>query len=843
MSIYVPGCGCSSAKLMIIGEAPGRHEVEKGYPFAGPTGALLDQALAYAELPRHECYLTNVVKIRPPNNKLDDLKQIGHSIEEFLPQLWDEIQSINPNCILALGNTALTALTNLKGIEKYRGSILQCKTGNKVVPALHPAALMPHEGALSAVHQWKEFAWIKADVKRAVAQSLFHEYNPPQRTLRVAQNSAEVMRFLSRYQDKDKVALDVETFKTIPQCIGLAFNDWEAMSIPLFPTELSPIHDTVIIWQLLSEFLHDTKIKIMAQNAKFDEKRCRQIGLDWHDCYFDMAMGWHILYPEFPKKLQFISSVITEEPYYKDEGTEFNKGKSKEQNLRQWFLYNAKDAVVEFECCTKILQELEDTGLEDFFWDKIAPLHRLYSDIEDMGILVDEVVRKQLNRKYSSLRDERQAKLVADIANGNPDVYEIYKHFNVMSNGPKNQVAKLLFGFMKLPVRKDTGDDTLKSLANNTVKDPRVKNILTGILEVRKLRKTIGTYIEAEPSLQDSTRFGDIARAFGPSPRIHTQCNINGTETGRTSTGILKPPVSVEKEGVALQTETKHEDVNLNAGGGDLRARYIADPDFVFIEPDLSQAEDRVVCVLAKDWDALKDYERTTFRHNKHGLKDDRHTTTATYVCGMDFDAITDWERQVGKKTRHSGNYGVGKHQHMLTLSKSGIFVSEYKAGQQLERFHRENPKIEGIFWAEIQQALQDNSCVLHTPFGRRRTFFNKWGPELFKEAYSQIPQSTISDSVKFSMVNISKRLGPAYRRDFFFLEESHDSFLALCRMSCMQETCAIIREEMERPIDFTKCTLSRDYQLVIPCEIKVGRRWIEKSEQWPDGMAKYKAQ
>ena len=97
---------------------------------------------------------------------------------------------------------------------------------------------------------------------------------------------------------------------------------------------------------------------------------------------------------------------------------------------------------------------------------------------------------------------------------------------------------------------------------------------------------------------------------------------------------------------------------------------------------------------MARDWDALEDYEHTTFKYNKHGPKDDRHNNTASSVCGMDFGAITDSERQVGKKTRHSGNYAVGKHQHMLTLGKSGIFVSEYKAGQQLERFHVENNKI-----------------------------------------------------------------------------------------------------------------------------------------------------
>src|ERR1035438_1673849 len=104
MDNYVAGYGSSSAKLVIVGEAPGKHEVEQGYPFAGPTGNLLDQALACTPVTRNDCYLTNVVKIRPPNNDISKLKDIGHSIEEFIPQLWLELEQINPNCILALGN-------------------------------------------------------------------------------------------------------------------------------------------------------------------------------------------------------------------------------------------------------------------------------------------------------------------------------------------------------------------------------------------------------------------------------------------------------------------------------------------------------------------------------------------------------------------------------------------------------------------------------------------------------------------------------------------------------------------------------------------------------------------
>src|SRR6266446_4523724 len=126
MNNYVGGYGCSTAKLLICGEAPGLHECESGIPFSGPSGRILDNALNTAGCSREDVYLTNVVKVRPPNNEIDKLYLLGKSIKDFTEQLWDEIITINPNCILAVGGTELETLTGNKGIEKYRGSILQC---------------------------------------------------------------------------------------------------------------------------------------------------------------------------------------------------------------------------------------------------------------------------------------------------------------------------------------------------------------------------------------------------------------------------------------------------------------------------------------------------------------------------------------------------------------------------------------------------------------------------------------------------------------------------------------------------------------------------------------------
>jgi hypothetical protein len=111
----------------------------------------------------------------------------------------------------------------------------------------------------------------------------------------------------------------------------------------------------------------------------------------------------------------------------------------------------------------------------------------------------------------------------------------------------------------------------------------------------------------------------------------------------------------------------------------------------------------------------------------------------------------------------------------------------------------------------------------------------NKWGHELFKEAFAQIPQSTVSDQLKFAAIRIEKR-APWLQ----ILQESHDSLLGQCPIligsqypfKLIDQTLPIIKEELEAPINFKKCSLSRDVDLVIPCEIKMGKENWEKMEK-----------
>lgn len=130
------GSGNLDAKIVFVGEAPGRAEEILGKPFVGRAGKLLDKALKNASIRRSDVYITNVVKFRPPNNR----KPSKNEIKLFAPFLIRELEIIKPKIVCVLGATALEALTGKKEITKLRGKIIRARW--KILPTFHPAAIL-----------------------------------------------------------------------------------------------------------------------------------------------------------------------------------------------------------------------------------------------------------------------------------------------------------------------------------------------------------------------------------------------------------------------------------------------------------------------------------------------------------------------------------------------------------------------------------------------------------------------------------------------------------------------------------------------------------------------------
>ncbi len=136
--------GAPSARVMIVGEAPGREEDREGRPFVGRAGQLLDRMFAAIGLSRRDggLYLTNVLPWRPPQNREPTTEEIA-MLQPFLAR---HVALADPDCLVVMGNISAQALLGRRGILKLRGQWSEAE-GRPALPMVHPAYLLRNPAA------------------------------------------------------------------------------------------------------------------------------------------------------------------------------------------------------------------------------------------------------------------------------------------------------------------------------------------------------------------------------------------------------------------------------------------------------------------------------------------------------------------------------------------------------------------------------------------------------------------------------------------------------------------------------------------------------------------------
>lgn len=141
------GAGNPQAELLFVGEAPGVNEDKQGVPFIGASGKLLTGLIEGIGMTREDCYIANVVKCHPPNNR--DPQPI--EIEACSPWLTSQIELIKPKVVVTLGNFSTKLLLETKeGITKIRGEVRPYGEGRVLIPTFHPAAVLRGRGGALA---------------------------------------------------------------------------------------------------------------------------------------------------------------------------------------------------------------------------------------------------------------------------------------------------------------------------------------------------------------------------------------------------------------------------------------------------------------------------------------------------------------------------------------------------------------------------------------------------------------------------------------------------------------------------------------------------------------------
>jgi DNA polymerase-1 len=789
MSKVVEFDGPRTAKIYIVGEAPGANEELEGKPFVGGAGRLLNRLLMEAGMVREECRVGNVMRVRPAGN---DFKHFYADAQRRIPKqeliegivyLKEDIKRCNPNLVVALGNEPLRALTGEMGITNWRGSILFSRElGCKVIPTIHPAALL---------RSWKNVPLVMFDFKRIREEGKTAEYSIRNREFVLRPLFETVMWELDRLRKVEKVAFDVETDeKGHITAIAIAESPWKAVSIPFTNSSGAPywrVEEEIEIWHRVKSIMEDEKVGKIAQNAQFDIIMflINPYHIKVKGLVFDTMCGHHTVYPELAaseketiegkmkhtagggKGLGLLCSIYTRQPYYK------HWGKSGTDEI--FWKYNCMDAAVTYECAEVIEREMKEFGVFDFYHRLVHPLIPILLEMQMRGVRLDQAVRVQAMEMYEKETEEMTEKL-----NG-----AIGRVVNVMS--PK-QLKELLYDELNLPPQYKKGT-TVLTTNEEALEDLAVKfnsPIFDLILGIRQNRKLIGTYLND---------------AGGEDGRMRCSYVIGGTETGR-----LSSRQSVFGSGTNLQ----------NIPPGVCRKMFIPDEGKIFIEADLSQAEARVVAYLAEEERMIEVFEGGG---DIHQLTAD--SLPASFMpSGSAYENVPNPRRLFAKKHVHAFNYGEGEWTFARRARIARAIAASIRNGY-LDRF----PKIKA-WHLQIQREL-GKSRTMTTPMGRKRTFFGLWGDQLFREAYAFVPQSTVADVLNLATIRLYNITYAGKYATFIkpqLMLQNHDAFVVQCHndLISIDQTILIIKEAFAIPIYINGKTFT------IPIEMKMGKSWGE---------------
>lgn len=517
--------GSLHSPIWLIGEAPGADEVRNGAPFVGASGQLLTRLLQESGFDRSRCFISNVCHDRPPGNDISEwfltktaAKAAGRSVfANRYPHdsiisghllLRSRISTYKPRLVIAFGNTALWSLTEQWGILKWRGSIMEGPDGCKVLPTVHPAAILREWGLRPIVLQ---------DLRRAKRESLTAEIVKPawdfvlrptiEQVIMWCQLTIEMMD-----EGPHTLTCDIETRQGQIACIGLAWSTKHAMCIPLMCIERKEgywtAYEEVEVVLALRKVLTHPNARIIFQNGAYDlQYFAHQYGF-LPRISDDTMLMQHVAFPGLRKGLDFLSSMYCNyHRYWKDDGKTWDPTIPEDQ----LWIYNCEDCVRTYEVWQSLTATIKSMGLTEQY---NFQMHELFP----------VVVRMMLRgiRYDPRRRDAVRAELEAFIAKGNEWLEAVLGHpLNVESN---KQMKDLLYGsFAIKPItNRKTGQPTLNDEALDTIErqKPLLRPLLRMVREIRSANTALSTVLSAPVS---------------PDGRARCSYNLAGTETYRFS--------------------------------------------------------------------------------------------------------------------------------------------------------------------------------------------------------------------------------------------------------------------------------------------------------------------
>lgn len=802
----ISGDGPSNARIFLVGEAWGDQEERTGLPFQGASGQELNRMLHDAGIMRSECYTTNLVNARPPLNDIskwvtDKRKDITPDmikmrdrwvkpiVKQGFEQLLREIDAVQPHVIVALGATALWALTGAWGILKWRGSQLRLNVPpelyppgiltaehrperTKLIPTLHPALIL---------RDMSQRQMVVLDLKRVARERHTPDYaNEPQWNFITRPNIETTLGTLAALRerlDRNEVLwldFDLETRAGHIACAGISWSLTDAISIPFMCVESREGYwmaeeEAAIVYALYKLLTHPNA-RVRGQNLLYD---CQYTYRHWHwvpRVAQDTMISHHSAFCGLQKSLAFQASMYCDHyVYWKDDGKTWNADTTEDQLWR----YNQIDCVRTREVGEVSARTIRELGLEAvdefqqaFFWPVLQCMQR--------GIAVDKRERDRMAQVLMEEMDKREAWMARVL--GHP-------------LNPKSplQMTKLFYEDLKQPAnytRAKKGvpghltcdDEALRKIA---LREPILRPLIQAISEYRSLGVLLSTFVLARLDVDG---------------RMRTSYNICGTETFRFSSSE-----NAFGSGGNLQNIPKGgEDDETGLVLPNVRKMYVPDPGYEIFDKDLSKADLRIVT-----WEADEPEMKAMLREGK-----DPYVEIAREFYRDPTIKKTRADGSENPKYRTFKSFAHGTHYlgtpHGLS-ARLGLTVHEADRAQKwyLGRMKRI------AAWQREFCAQVASRHYVENIFGYRRYYFGRVDEATFREAIAWVPQSTVALYINRIWMNIYKRYP-----HIWILLQVHDSLVGQYPMHRRAECLAQLDEA-------SQIVLPYDDPLIIPSGTK----------------------
>lgn len=748
--------GPQDASILILTDRPGWGDLNDGRFLTDHAGRIFwDSLRSGAGILRSHVRVEALCERDIQNRASYELSRDERA--EFESEALERLSATKPTLLVALGDWALEFLTGQKSADKFHLSILPNLRPDqpKVLSLLHPERVFKEH---------KSAFYLKLGAAKMKRESLFSEIRLPERSMLLRPRAPEVFAFLRSRAQARWLSVDIETSYGHITCIGIGSSPHEAMCIPTMPEDWASVDEWFEIWKAIAKCLSGPARKVL-QNGIYDLTYLSSYGIDVANFYHDTMVAQRVLYPELSVGLDNIARIYTEEPYWKDEAKDWNS----RQDIDQLYRYNCKDVCVTLAAAWAQRVDLERRGLMPYFENLMRLARGPVIEMSWNGLPLDVEERERL----ASIAQKRAMELELQLN-------EISQELLNKSTNPRSpvQVKQLLFsaGFRKLPFKggKETSDKS--ALMKLRLKRPDSK-LLESLIEISEVNKELSSYLTVEYDRERKV--------------IPYTLYAAGTETIRMS----------------CSKDSWNRGFNAQTVPSGLKSMFLAPEGSVFVEVDLKQADARVVA-----WDAA---EPTLMEFFNTGRDIHRYVASQAELFNCAPEAVTHDQRQLGKKVGHAANYGVTPPTLVQqALSEMNLVLSERRAAQMLQGYFRTFPGIPR--WHERIKAEISRTRTLRSPTGFHRTFMDRHGPELFKEAFAFLPQNIVSYTINQLVLALYGIEGVR------LLVQIHDSCLFLCSLSRLDSVLEIVKAQPSwNPI----------YKLAggplrIPIEVKSGLRW-----------------